>query len=203
MLLTYLKTTQNDLLSCIKDFVQSEIVNDIQSQTGWPFFGVSADKVTDLLNWEQLGIVVHYVKNCQAIENLLEFVQCDDVKGVRIAEFIINTLNNAGLYPQMCCAQTYNGAGNMAGKEKGAAAKFCSETGNEKAVYFHCTSHKLNLSLSKVSKILQVMNMVSTMQMLGIFFKYSPKCQQKLEQSITEIATELLKKKVKPLCETC
>ena len=46
------------------------------------------------------------------------------------------------------------------------------------------------------------MNMVSTMQMLGIFFKYSSKCQRKLEQSITEIATESLKKKVKPLCET-
>ena len=38
--------------------------------------------------------------------------------------------------------------------------------------------------------------------MLGIFFKYSPKRQRKLEQSITEIATESLKKKVKPLCET-
>ena len=55
----------------------------------------------------------------------------------------------------------------MAGKEKGAAAKFCSETGNEKAVYFHCTSHELNLSLSKASKILQVI--VCTIQMLGIF----------------------------------
>ena len=142
------------------------------------------------------------ITNCQAIEKLLEFVQCDDVKGASIAEFIINALNNAGLYPQMCRAQTYDGAGNMAGKEKGAAAKFCSETGNEKAVYFHCTSHELNLSLSKASKILQVMNMVSTMQMLGTFFKYSQKRQRKLEQSITEIATESLKKKVKTLCET-
>ena len=178
---TYLsKTTQNDLLSCIKDFIQSEIVNDIQNQTEGPFFGISADEVTDVSNWEQLGIVVRYVRNCQAIEKLLEFVQCDDVKGASIAEFIINALNNAGLYPQMCRAQTYNGAGNMAGKEKGAAAKFCSETGNEKAVYFHCTSHELNLSLSKASKILQVMNMVSTMQMMGTFFKYSPKCQQKV-----------------------
>ena len=44
------------------------------------------------------------------------------------------------------------------------------------------------------------MNMVSTMLML--FFKYSPKRQRKLEQPITEIATESLKKKVKPLCET-
>ena len=46
------------------------------------------------------------------------------------------------------------------------------------------------------------MNMVSMMQMLGIFFKYSPKPQRKLERSITKIATESLKKKVKPLCET-
>ena len=46
------------------------------------------------------------------------------------------------------------------------------------------------------------MNMVSTIKMLGIFFKYSPKCQQKLKQSITEIATESFKKKIKPLCET-
>ena len=33
----------------------------------------------------------------------------------------------------MCCAQTYDGAGNMAGKEKGAAANFFSETENEKS----------------------------------------------------------------------
>ena len=41
----------------------------------------------------------------------------------------------------------------MAGKEKGTAAKLFSETGNEKAVYFHYTSQELNLSLSKASKI--------------------------------------------------
>ena len=97
---TYLsKTTQNDLLGCIKDFIQSETVNDIQNQREGPFFGISADEFTDVLNWEQLGIVVRYDRNCQAIEKLLEFVQCNVVKGTSIAEFIINALNNAGLYP--------------------------------------------------------------------------------------------------------
>ena len=133
---------------------------------------------------------MRYVRNCQVIGKLSEFVQCDDVKRASIAEFIISALNNAGLYLQMCCTQTYDEAGNMAGKEKVAAAKFCSQKENEKAVYFHCTSDELNLSLPKASKVLQVMNMVNAMQMLGIFFKYSPKCQRKLEQSITEIATE-------------
>ena len=38
------------------------------------------------------------------------------------------------------------------------------------------------------------------MQMLGILFQYFS--LTKLEQSITEITTESLKKKIKPLCET-
>ena len=54
-------------------------------------------------------------------------MQCGDAS---IAEFIINALNNAGLYLQMCRTQTYDGAGNMAGKDKGTTAKFCSKTGN-------------------------------------------------------------------------
>ena len=69
---TYLsKTTQNDLLSCIKDFIQSEMVNDIQNQTEAPFYGTSADKVIDVSNWEQVGTVVRYVRNCQAIEKTI------------------------------------------------------------------------------------------------------------------------------------
>ena len=45
--------------------------------------------------------------------------------------------------------------------------------------------------------------MFSTMQALGIFFKYSPKRQRKLEEAIAEADKEgCLKKKIKPLCET-
>ena len=46
--------------------------------------------------------------------------------------------------------------------------------------------------------------MISTMQALGIFFKYSPKCQRKLEKGIAEADKEgCLKKKIKPLCKSC
>ena len=94
---------------------------------------------------------MRYVRNCQAIEKLLEFVQCDDVKGASIAEFIINALNNAVLYPQMCRAQTHMEPVIWQVK-RGAGAKFCSETGNEKAVYFQCASHELNLLCLKHPK---------------------------------------------------
>ena len=56
------KTTENDLLSHIKDFIQSEIANDIQNQTEGPFFGIFANKVTSVSYWEHLGFVVRYVR---------------------------------------------------------------------------------------------------------------------------------------------
>ena len=87
---------------------------------------------------------MHYVRNCQAIEKLFDFGQCDDIKGASIAVFIINALNYAGLNPQMCRAQTYDWTGNMTGKEKGAAAKFCSRTENEKRSTL--TAHQTNLT---------------------------------------------------------
>ena len=95
----------------------------------------------------------------------------------------------------MCRAQTYDGVGNMASKEKGAAAKFCSETGNKKAVYFHCTSRGLNLFLSKAPKILQVMNIVSTMQMLRTFLSAPRNVNKNWKNLLQKLLLNHLKRK--------
>ena len=138
-------------------------------------------------NWEQLGVIVRYIKNSRPVEKLLEYVICDDIKGRSIATFLINILTNVNLDSMMCRSQTYNDAGNMPGKVKGTAAVFCSETGNDKVVYFHCASHELNLCLSKASKVPQIYNMISIRQALGIFFKYSPRRQRKIEVLIADV----------------
>ena len=197
------KTTQNDLLLCIKEYIQHEIVKEIKKQPEGPFYGLSADEVTDVSNWEQLGVIVSYTKDFRPVEKLLEYVHCEDIKGTSIANYLITTLKDAGLDVLMCRSQTYDGAGNMSGKSKGAAAVFRSKTGNENAVCFYCASYELNLCLSKPSKVPQVFNMVSPIQAFDIFFKYSPKCQRKREEAIAEANKEgCLKKKIKPLCET-
>ena len=93
----------------------------------------------------------------------------------------------------------------MAGKVKGAANQFQVMTGSDRAPYVHCASHQLNLCLSKPSKVARICNMVSTMQSLGLFFKFSPKRQRLLEKFIedmTNVDVSFAKDKVKPLCET-
>ena len=56
---TYIsKTTQNDLLDCIKSYIQSVIINELNDWPEGPFYGVSVEEKTDSSNWEQLGIVL-------------------------------------------------------------------------------------------------------------------------------------------------
>lgn len=202
------KTTQNDLLQCIMDFIQERIAEEIKSQDSGPYYGLIADEVTDCSNWEQLGVVVRYLKNDEPIERLVEYIKCENIRGETIAQHIIDCVTKLGLDVNKCRSQTYDGAGNMAGKQKGAAQQFQDKTGNTKATYFHCASHELNLALSKASKVPEVHNLVCLMQSIGIFFQFSAKRTRELEKSIDEICKKngnnpnLMKKRLKPLCET-
>lgn len=51
--------------------MRQQIAADVQSSK---FFTVIADEVADARNWEQFGIVLHYIKNEQAVERLAGFV---------------------------------------------------------------------------------------------------------------------------------
>ena len=77
-----------------------------------------------------------------------------------MSNYLIKTLQDAVLNPQMCHSQTDVGAGNMSGKTNGAVSHLC---------------------LSKASKNLQFFDMINTIQFLGFSIKFSPNRQGKLE----------------------
>ncbi|XP_035989381.1 zinc finger MYM-type protein 1-like isoform X2 [Fundulus heteroclitus] len=202
------KTSQNDLLDCIKEYIQSTIVHDVLNKEWGPHSAVIADEVTDVSNCEQLGVCIRYVKDGIPVERLIDFVGCDSITGEAICKNLLTSLKKVDLDPKLCRAQGYDGAGNMAGRVNGCAANFCKES--PRAKYFHCASHQLNLALSKSSSVLDIKCMLSTVASVGIFFKYSPKRQQQFESSVSEINQErlaagqelLAKKKLKLMCET-
>ena len=183
-------------------------MTEIKEQAAGPFYDLVADEVTDVANWEQLGIMLQYTKDGKALEQLLEYKQCEPITGMAIAENILESVQSANLDPKFCRSQTYDGAANMAGKVKGAAKLFAEKADNARAPYFHCASHELNLALSKSCKIPEIKNMICCMQSLGVYFKCSTKRQRMLEKNIEEFnksdctQKEILKCKVKPLCET-
>ena len=67
---------------------------------------------------------------------------------------IVTKIRALGLDQQLCRAQTYDGAGNMAGSKAGCAALF--QNNNKRAPCFHCASHQLNLVLSHATKVPEI-----------------------------------------------
>ena len=87
------KTIQNELLSCVRKYIL-ECINIEINEEGTPYFGVVADEVTDCADWEQLGIIIHYVYQQKSVERLTEYVKCDNIRGETIADLIIESLTS-------------------------------------------------------------------------------------------------------------
>jgi hypothetical protein len=132
--------------------------------------------------------VLRYVNPFDSLirEDLVTFVECDTgVTGKAIADNLLNFITSSGLDPNMLCGQSYDGAGNMAGKTNGAAAVMSSV--NPLALYLHCASNCLSLAVVASLTIQSVRNMIGVVKKVSTFFFAHPKQQKKLEETIDQI----------------
>ena len=141
------KTTQNDLLNCIEYFIQDIIIQEIKTQSIGSYYGIQCDEVTDSSNWEQLGLVLRYVKEKKSVERFVKFISCDNAKGDYLCDKLVESLKSLTLDVSNCCSQTIDRAANMAGSINDCAALFKKYA--PRAQYHYCTSHDLNLTLCK------------------------------------------------------
>ena len=127
-------------------------------------------------------------------------MECDSgTKGEQIAELIQKECCLMELDMGLCRGQGYNGAGNMAGVCNGAAKLIRSKF--PKAIYFHCASHKLNLCVSQLCKLISVANMMDAISSFANYFNFSPKRQYALEEFVSKYPNAV-KSKLLPLCRT-
>ena len=155
-------------------------------------------------NKEQMAIVVRFEDSAADIrEYFLGFVQCTDgVTGRALADLILAKVEKWGLGLEKLRGQGYDGAGNMAGHINGCAALIRNE--QPAAMYFHCASHLLNLSVVSLTNIPHVRNMWDILTQVSLFFKGSPKRESALEKAVEEQG-ELIsgtKKRLVDLCRT-
>ena len=129
---------------------------------------------------EQLSLVLRYVNpgDCIIREDLVTFMECDSgITGQALADKIIGFLLTSGLDPTKMRGQAYDGAGNMAGKTNGAAALIPAQY--PLALYIHCASHCLNLSVVNSLQETSIRNMI-VVNRVSIFFSAHPKCHLQL-----------------------
>ena len=192
------KTIQNEMITTSGDIIRNKILQNVRQAC---FFSIIADEATDVANVEQLSISVRFVDGETVCEKFLAFLKCEKgVTGEALADTIPQQLVEWQLHPHLLRGQAYDGAGAMAGKSKGVAARICTKY--PKALYTHCASHRLNLCVVKCCSIKEVSNMMHTADSVSRFFNNSPKRQLALEKWISDVLPEERRKKMKELCRT-
>ncbi len=142
-------------------------------------YSMIADEVTDSANKERLSLVLCYLnpESGEIAEDLLEFFESDmGITGEAVAGYILHLLQKFNLDPTLLRGQGYNGAGNMAGKTRGAAAITTAQY--PLTLYVHHAYHQLNLAVIKSTEVTSVRNTMGTSKKLHDFFRAHPKCQQ-------------------------
>ena len=161
------KTIQNQIIVICGELLRNKILTDVKVAQ---FFSVIADEGTDVANNEQLSISLRYLNDDGPQERFLGFHRCQTgVSGEAIAGDILEQLANWQLDPRHLRGQAYDGAGAMAGRVRGTAARILSIY--PKAVYTHCAAHGLNLCIVKSCNICEVNNMMQTADTIAHFLK--------------------------------
>lgn len=191
---------QNQVIQVLGDHILHKILINVKEAK---YFSVIADEVTDSSNKEQLAVVLRYVNptdNCIR-EDLVSFLECSGgISGQALAEMLLDFLAKHDLDPNNLRGQAYDGAGNMAGRVNGTAARIMSSF--PLAIYVHCASHCLNLAVVGSLEEVAVRNMIGIVNRVSTFFFAHPKRQRKLEKAIETTQPESSVRKLKDLCRT-
>ena len=192
------KTTQNELINICGDVVSSTIITEIKKAK---YFSIMADEAADISKMEQLSIVIRYVdQSSNVTEKILGFVRCArGLSGESVSTEILKWLDASGLDIKLCRGQGYDGAGNMAGKVKGVAARI--QRCYPRAIYVHCGSHLLNLAVASCA-IQEISSMLEHVREVTQFFNSHPNQSDLLCSKITVLLPSSSHSRLVDFCRT-
>ena len=191
------KTIQNEMIDVIGTVIRNEITKEARSSK---FYSVIADEVTDTSNKEQLSLSLCYVTDENVKEMFLDFIEIERITGQALSDAILQWLEVNGLPVADMRGQCYDGASSMSGSKAGCQALIQKEA--PKAIYVHCSSHKLNLAIVSACKISAFKNTESYIGEISRFFAFSAKRQRLLDRAIESIEISTRAKKLKDVCRT-
>lgn len=168
---------QNELIGLSEEVVRDDIVKAANQSNG---FSIIADETADISGTEQLSIGVRFVEfqeqqhdSATIREEFLGFIPLEKMDAATIADTIVNKSQQFGLNLNKLHGQGYDGCSTMAGKDNGVQARIRSTY--PKAVFVHCSSHRLNLVVNDLNSVAEVRNTTGTVKSIIKFFRDSPK----------------------------
>ena len=193
------KTVQNEIIQIIGEHIRSALSAPLQDEKA--VYSIIADEVTDKFsNQEILSLCLRFVDKNDIKEIFFDFVSLERTTGVAIANAIVSSLRSNGIDINKIRGQGYDGASAMSSEKAGVHGQIKSLVPT--ALYIHCSSHVLNLSIASSCKMPIVRNMVDVINEIFLFFDLSPKRQRMFERVLEVKGSQSRKKKLKGLCKT-
>ena len=160
-------------------------------------FALILDEASDISSKEQLSFRLRFVDSSSEIrKEFYKFIHCEEWVTVRdFFEAVTNTLSDIGLDLMNCRSQVYDGAGGKVNRLSGIVLQ-----SNKLALYTLCHSHRLNLIVSFLTRIIGFRIAMDAIKAISYFFNLSPIRQEYLEKVIKENVPEVTKKKFLDVC---
>ncbi|XP_046844766.1 52 kDa repressor of the inhibitor of the protein kinase-like [Xenia sp. Carnegie-2017] len=194
------KTSQNKMIKCFGEVITEQIVNDIKVNR---FFSIIADEAADSSHREQMALILRFIdKNMDIREEFIAFLQCKwELSGENLAKLILDKLKDLGLPIEDYRRQGYDGAGAVAGCVKGLAAQILKL--NSKALYTHCYSHRLNLSVCDSLSDIEVKKVLNKIKDVTNFINISQTRNIPFEETVrNSLETDSKKTRLPDVCRT-
>ena len=127
-------------------------------------YSILADEATDCSMKEQLALIFRFVdKKSNIREEFVSFLECSyGLSGQSLYRTIKEFLVLVGIDISDCRGQGYNGTGRVADKNQGLSAHVIRV--NPKALYTHCSCHRLNLAVVASSGEQRVRNLMANIK---------------------------------------
>lgn len=110
------------------------------------------------------------------------------------------THSSVSLDTSKICGQAYDGASVMSSNKAGVQAKIREIS--PRALYTHCYSHCLNLSIAASCEVQEVRNLISIMNEAHLFISNSPKRQSMFDLTVVKFMPAFSHSKLPGLCKT-
>lgn len=167
---TYLSPDiQNQIINIIgNDYIRPKIVAEIKSSK---FFSIICDEATSAKK-EYMSVVIRFIDGKKDIrEEFMGFVPVLRTTGQFLGEKIMEFLTTLGIDIDNCRGQGYDGAASMSSSRCGVQAVIREV--NDKAMYFHCASHCLNLVIGHSCSDVSIKTMISKVNEVSLLLLHT------------------------------
>ena len=132
-------------------------------------------------------------------EFFFDFVYLERATGETIAGAIIESLKHNHIDLTKARGQGYDGAACMSSDKVGVQTRIIQVS--PRALYVHCNSHVLNISIASACKLPAIRNMIDNLNAVSCSLM-SPKRQRFLERIVKNLAPDMVKTKLVGPCKT-